>query len=607
MKRKTWMDKLAQGGVLLIVPLLLISGLGAGGSSGVEGPWRFPPSEGLFDRLGIPPLTENWCADSDGGQVSTVAGFVEGVGPNGFPFKKYDVCIDENSVKEFYCNGLIAWPVSVACSNGCADGACLTECLDADEDGFSPQGGSCGLVDCDDTNPLVNPGMEENCSNGIDDDCDGAVDGADLSCLVCTDADTDGYAVEGGACGAVDCNDGDPAINPGVIEVCDNGIDDDCDGAVDGDDSQCLGTNIIVIGWDGTQRDHFWECYNGLLPECLGGLPNIASLSNGVIFDMVVTSGETSTKPGWAQIFSGYNADLTGVFSNGQYQPIPEGYTVFEKIEDHFGSSNVVSMFISGKGVNTGDACVGEETTDAGIPTIEEYGQPWCIASDYLDYYENDLRHNDIVGKRALQLIEQHADDLFVAGFVFREPDVIGHIGGENSSRYSSSLVALDTWVGAIVGKLVELGIDEHTIIYVSSDHGFGEDSTRHGNAPFTFLASNDLAVVRGGDRMDIGATILAHYGISLEANGSIPAVTGSPLTSFPDLVCTPEGEAFVDYDSAPGCCEGTTRISFDYPIMGACLPATGGTGDNSGWCTNCGDGICTSPENWCNCPADCP
>ena len=48
----------------------------------------------------------------------------------------------------------------------------------------------------------------------------------------CTDADGDGYSAEGGDCGPVDCDDTNSAVNPGATEIC-NGVDDDCDSAVD--------------------------------------------------------------------------------------------------------------------------------------------------------------------------------------------------------------------------------------------------------------------------------------------------------------------------------------------------------------------------------------
>jgi hypothetical protein len=46
---------------------------------------------------------------------------------------------------------------------------------------------------------------------------------------VCTDADEDGYSIEGGGCGELDCDDLDPNANPGMEEIPRNGTDDDCD------------------------------------------------------------------------------------------------------------------------------------------------------------------------------------------------------------------------------------------------------------------------------------------------------------------------------------------------------------------------------------------
>jgi hypothetical protein len=552
------------------------------------------------------------CADSDGGLNYDTAGCVEGIGPNGWPFLKCDTCETndyEGYIKEFFCNGTTPWPKRYRCPDGCLDGACISDeisCNDWDGDGFAVEGGECGLRDCDDTNALIHPSATEVCDNSFDDDCNNLIDLEDPACVTCTDMDEDGYALEGGLCGEVDCDDYALEVNPGVIEVCDNFIDDDCDGQTDVDDPQCSGLNIVLIGWDGVQRDHLWECYNRELPECSGGLPNMQELSGGVIFDNTTTSGGTATKPGWAQILTGYNAEVTGVFSNGDYQPIPEGYTIFEKIENHFGADNVVTMVVSGKSVNTGGACIGEPTYDLGEPAIEDKGEPYCITKEHLDYYDNDLRQGINVANRALQLLELHQNDRFFAFFLFRDPDVGGHLTGENSAYYSQGIIENDQWLGVIVSKLRELGIYQKTLIYVTTDHGFDEASDRHGNAPFGFFASNDPWIVRSGDRKDIAPTILQRYGISLGAIGEAPAVDGYPLYAIPQMSCVPEGKAYVDYPGAPTCCPGLQLIGLDARSGPNCIPATGGTGDNSGYCTNCGNGFCEPPENWCNCPEDC-
>ena len=96
-------------------------------------------------------------------------------------------------------------------------------------------------TDCDDTDSAVHPAAAEDC-DGVDDNCDGAVDEGVMDSFY-ADTDGDGYGDAGDsveACSqpsgyvpdATDCDDSDPAINPGASESC-NGGDDDCDGAVD--------------------------------------------------------------------------------------------------------------------------------------------------------------------------------------------------------------------------------------------------------------------------------------------------------------------------------------------------------------------------------------
>jgi len=66
----------------------------------------------------------------------------------------------------------------------------------------------------------------------------------------CWDADEDGYDDE--ACGGDDCDDTDPAVNPGALEgppadpTCTDRVDNDCDGYVDQDDPDCAGPEFTL-------------------------------------------------------------------------------------------------------------------------------------------------------------------------------------------------------------------------------------------------------------------------------------------------------------------------------------------------------------------------
>jgi len=151
---------------------------------------------------------------------------------------------------------------------------CLTYYLDTDLDGWGIEDGSrclCGPTslwtatqtgDCNEYNPHVNPDAVEVC-NGLDDDCDGDNDPVGTSGCVTyyRDHDTDGFGASGDSlCLCLpmgeymigtggDCNDDDPDINPEAVESC-NGIDENCDGMTDPEDTPGCQTWYMDIDGD---------------------------------------------------------------------------------------------------------------------------------------------------------------------------------------------------------------------------------------------------------------------------------------------------------------------------------------------------------------------
>jgi predicted AlkP superfamily pyrophosphatase or phosphodiesterase len=127
-----------------------------------------------------------------------------------------------------------------------------------------------------------------------------------------------------------------------------------------------------------------------------------------------------------------------------------------------------------------------------------------------------------------MELIEKFKDKRFFFFVHFAEVDHNGHRFGENSAEYTTALISCDSWTGKIMHKLEELKLAGNTLIYITADHGFDEGMTRHSNAPYVFLATNDKAVRKNGLRVDITPTILAREGIDLSTIN--PPLNGKPL-----------------------------------------------------------------------------
>ncbi|HNE46593.1 MAG TPA: MopE-related protein [Chitinophagales bacterium] len=132
-------------------------------------------------------------------------------------------------------------------------------------DGFAPSGYVGNNLDCNDADAAVNPSAIEVC-NGYDDECDGLTDDADPDVIGFSvwfaDADGDTYgnaAIIAEACAAPvgytadpsDCDDTNSAINPGATEICNGGIDDNCDGLADDADPGVVGAPSWYVDADG--------------------------------------------------------------------------------------------------------------------------------------------------------------------------------------------------------------------------------------------------------------------------------------------------------------------------------------------------------------------
>jgi len=241
-----------------------------------------PDPEGLYPSVCLPASECDWCSplaeDTEAwtlceeGVEPGVCDSIRECGPGGLTdCGPLDPAPEACDGKDNDCDGVVDPPGSEGCTPWYPDadadgfGAMDAECLCSGTAGFLETSG-----DCDDGDPAVHPGADDEC-NGKDDDCDGVVDEwfGDLDGdgdADCTDPDVDGDGVpnEDDLCpldpafgveapdtdgdGTPDCTDADddgdgvaddldcaPLDNqsyPGAVETCD-GADNDCDSGVD--------------------------------------------------------------------------------------------------------------------------------------------------------------------------------------------------------------------------------------------------------------------------------------------------------------------------------------------------------------------------------------
>ena len=312
--------------------------------------------------------------------------------------------------------------------------------------------------------------------------------------------------------------------------------------------------NVILFGWDGAQRDHVNEAL------ARGELPTLEKLTREGSYVKIDIEGATDTKAGWSQILTGYYPEVTGVYSNSRYQPVPMGLSIFERLEKHFGTDDFVTVAVIGKKGHCGangpprkirldrqaekkTAAANKKNADPGAgrkvkgKIIEENGvkyrlipgQPYHNMYKVMEVWEFGLAKDEKVGTRTLELLKKYKDKPFFFFVHFAEVDHSGHQRGENSEEYNDALISNDKWTGRIMDELKQLGLAEKTQVYITADHGFNEDGKGHSFAPYVFLATNNKQVNRDGRRQDVAPTILEAFG--LNTAGIAPKLDGISLT----------------------------------------------------------------------------
>ena len=217
-------------------------------------------------------------------------------------------------------------------------------------------------------NPCAATGPEDPCCD--DPEC---VDAP--ICSDCWDSDGDGYDDE--ACGGDDCDDSDPAVNPGAAEVCDNGIDDDCDGLTDMD-PEC-GT-IYVPAVEPTIQAGIDAAVDGDIVLVAPGtyMENIDFLGKTITVLSEEGADETVIDGSWAE--------AVVLFANGETdQTILDGFTIRHGYG--YGGEIIGGIHcISSSPMITN--CVIRENMDSGV-YCEIYASPTiskCTISDNFTY-----------------------------------------------------------------------------------------------------------------------------------------------------------------------------------------------------------------------------
>jgi len=221
--------------------------------------------------------------------------------------------------------------------------------------------------------------------------------------------------------------------------------------------------NVIIVIWDGTQRAHLLEMLDN------GALPNLAlfiSQNAGLLLAYIDSetcepgSGDgyrTQTGPGNSAIATGLGYPGMANWTNKDPHPIPNGLTLWEWFE--------------GRGYITGIVC----SKDADFwPHV-----PLTNAKPDMDSWEVGWLYTWVTDE-GIEFIHRYRHWEFFLWVHYQEPDNVCHYYGENSPECDDALVRLDNEFSRLLSELGDHGLEEETLLVLTTDHGFTEGGGGH-------------------------------------------------------------------------------------------------------------------------------
>jgi hypothetical protein len=291
--------------------------------------------------------------------------------------------------------------------------------------------------------------------------------------------------------------------------------------------------NVILIVWDGAQRNHFVELYNN------NQLPNLKSMVDGgglLRTDLVINtetclsgSGDgydLDTGPACSAMITGYGYPVTQNQDNRFPNPIPQGLTFFERLKQAYPE------------IKTG--IVSNRSEDFWpLPPLQN-------AQPTMDFWWAAKSRNTQVVNKTIEFLNLYSSSPFFLLVHFVTPDNAGHAYGENSPEYTSTTVDADTRLGQILTKVSELGIGSNTTVLVTTDHGFDEDGIDHeactDDNRNIWIATNNSIVIANftvpAYETGIIPTLFDLFG--MDKNAVDPAFPSQSLYLMPDPTSTP-------------------------------------------------------------------